>query len=302
VKRNNNRSHSWSIVFLFVLISLLSTLYVNAQKSGDEVFPTLWEDTTKNPHDYTNRFYDSNGVNPKAIIGRRTGLDGLSVFGYTSNPNNSEVRVLITMPAYDEYGGVTFWYPLGELQYDGFTADDKIGANARELAKYYPIYVFPEPSVKSFNSIMNGRQAPLLDNSWVKSSSVDTDLNPLGIRQIRLVNYTEKAFGKEGFEMMDYFGKKNGLATDGTPLIRSFDDIQQLLKSELITADPIDPGSRRPYGGQYAVTPMIDVTTQGVIARDAFLWMSSRDGKWLPDEKMFLYQFNCMQKYGELCQ
>jgi len=274
---------------------------VTAQKSDDGSFPTLWEDTTNNPHDYTNRFYESNGVNPKAIIVRRTGLDGLSVFGYTSNPNNSAVRVLITMPAYDQYGGLTFWYPLGELQYDGFTTD-RIGAHTREFAKYFPIYVFPVPNVKSFNSITNGRQAALIDDSWVKSSGLDSNLNPLGMRQIRIVSYTEKAFAQDGFEMMDYFGKKNGFATDGTPLIRSFDDIQLLLKSELITADPIDPEIRRPYGGQYAISPMIDVTTQGVIAKDAFLWMPSRDGKWMPDEKMFLYQFNCMQKYGELCQ
>jgi hypothetical protein len=294
----NKRSHSWGIVFLIVLISLFSTLSSTAQKSGGGV---LWDDTTKNPHDFTNRFYTDNGVNPKAIIGRRTGMDGLSVHSYTSNPNNSDVRILITIPAYDQYGEVMFWYPLGELQYDGFTTD-KIGASAREFAKYFPVYVFPEPNVKTFTSFTNGRQAPLIDNSWVKNAVGDFAMNPLGLREIRIVHYTEKALGKEGLETMDYFGKKNGLATDGTPLIRSFDDIQYLQKLDMISVETMAADEVKPFGGSYAISPMIEDPTGGVIAKDAFLWMASRDSKWLPDEKMFVWQFGCLQKYGEWCQ
>jgi hypothetical protein len=262
----------------------------------------LWDDTTKNPHDFTNQFYYDNGVNAKAIIGRRTGRDGMSIFSYTSNPNNSDVQVLITIPAYDQYGEVRFWYPLGEIQYDGFTVDNKAGAKARELAKYFPLYVFPELNVKTFNSFTNGRQAPLIDDSWVMNGAVDVALNPLGIREIRIVHYTDKARGKEGAETMDYFGKKNGLATDGTPLIRSLDDIQYLQKLEMVTVETMAADEIKPFGGSYAISPLIDDPTGGVIAKDAFLWMASRDDKWLPDENMFVWQFSCLQKYGEWCQ
>lgn len=298
----NKRSHHWGIVFLIVLISLFSTLSSSAQKSDRGIFPPLWDDTTKNPHDFTNRFYHDNGVNPKAIIGRRTGMDGLSVISYTSNPNNSDVRVLITIPAYDQYGEVRFWYPLGELQYDGFTVDNKAGAEARELAKNFPLYVFPESNVKTFNSFTNGRQAPLVDDSWVKNGFGDFAMNPLGIREVRIVNYTDKARGKEGWETMEYFGKKNGFATDGTPLIRSLDDIQYLQKLEMISVDTLGRDELKPFGGPYAISPLIDDPRGGVIAKDAFLWMASRDGKWIPDEHMFVGQFGCLQKYGDWCQ
>ena len=41
--------------------------------------------------------------------------------------------------------------------------------------------------------------------------------------------------------------------------------------------------------------------TKGAIARDAFLWMSTRDGLPLQGEKMFAEQFKCLQNMGIWC-
>jgi hypothetical protein len=47
---------------------------------------------------------------------------------------------------------------------------------------------------------------------------------------------------------------------------------------------------------------MIADPTGGVIARDAFLWMSTRDGAPLWGEMMFVDQFNCLQLKGIWCE
>jgi hypothetical protein len=40
---------------------------------------------------------------------------------------------------------------------------------------------------------------------------------------------------------------------------------------------------------------MIDESVPGVIAEDAFLWMSTRDGQPLDREMMFVKHFNCLK-------
>jgi hypothetical protein len=294
----NLRYLSWAVIFVFIF--LFSALSLTAQKSNRRGVAPLWEDTAINPHDYTNEFYVNNGVNPKQIIGRRTGSDGLSVFSNSSNPNHTNVRVIATVPAYNQNGETTFWYPLGELQDNGFT-EDKVGVEARQIAGLFPIYIFPDNRVASFYAFANSRQAPIIDNSW-STYAPNSDLNPLGIREIFIVNYTEKALGKEGVEMIEFFGKKNGLSTDDTPIIKSSDDIQYLAKNEFIRLDSLKLYDDRPFRGQYAIAPVITDPTKGSIAKDAFIWMATKDDKPLSAEAMFVWQFGCLQKTGEWCK
>ena len=284
------RASFWTAIFVFIL--LVSVGSVSAQKSIGAV-GQLWEDTAINPHDFTTEYYAMFGINAKGIIGRRTGTDGLSVFSPSSNPFHTNVRITATIPAYDQHGDMLFWYPLGELQDYGFN-DDKAGAQMREMAANFPIYVFPNTKIASYATFANTRQAALMDNSFSMTNT--EDVNPLGIREIIIVNYTEKAFGKEGIEMMDYFVKKNGASADDTPLIRSMEDIQFLLKYEMISAD-----SMKMIGGRYAINPIIFNPTKGAIAQDAFIWMATKDDKPLPSEDAFVWQFHCLQKTGNWC-
>jgi hypothetical protein len=251
------------------------------------------EDTAINPHDFTDKYYAANGIFAPAIFGRRNGSDALSVFSNSSNPIHTNVRVVATIPGYNEFGEIVFWYPLGELKAGGFTRD-KIGVHARDLASHFPIYVFPDTSVIDFRTFANTRQASLLDNTW---SQADRYMNPLGLRQIFVVNYTEKAFGKDGFEMMEYFGKKNGMSTNNTPIILNMDDLNYLLKYEMIETSPM-----KYNGGEYAINPEIMDPANGAIAQDAYLWMAMVDGKPLPTEEIFLMQFNCLKKLGTWCK
>lgn len=289
------RASFWTAVFVFILV--VSVGSVSAQKStrGGPITGPLWEDTAINPHDFTVEYYAMHGIQAKGIIDRRTGTDGLSVFSNSSNPFHTNVRVIATMPAYDQNGDMLFWYPLGELQDYGFN-EDKAGAQLRETATNFPIYVFPNTKVVSYRTFANTRQAALMDNSFSTTNTEDS--NPLGIREIITINFTEKAFGKDGFEMMDYFLKKNGVSADDTPLIRSMEDIQLLLKYEMVTADTM----KGIGGGRYAINPIIFNPTNGVIAQDAFLWLATKDDRPLPSEDIFVWQFHCLQKTGNWCK
>src|SRR4030095_12598372 len=285
------RAYFWTALFVLMLLSVGST---SAQKASTiEPVGTLWEDTAINPHDFTLEYYALHGIVGKEIIGRRTGTDGLSVFSNSSNPFHTNIRVIATIPAYEQNGNMLVWYPLGEIRDSAF-APDKVGSRAREMAHQFPIYVFPSTKVVDYRTFANTRQAALMDNSFSGTST--EDMNWIGIREIRIVNFTEKAFWKESIEMMQYYMKKNGSSADDTPIIRTMDDLNTLIKHEMISADPM-----KEFGGQYAISPIIFNPTNGVIAQDAFIWMATKDDRPLPSEDLFVWQFHCLQKTGNWC-
>lgn len=279
-----------TIVFGLIFVALIGS--ASAQKRSPAV--SLWEDTAMNPHDFTNDYYEMNGVVGKTILDRRDGSDGLSIFGASSNPFHTNIRVIATIPAYDQNGDIVFWYPLGEIPEYGFT-EDKNGFDAREMARNFPIYIFPHSKIQDSRLFTNTRQAALMDNSW--SIVTSQDMNFLGFREILFVTFTEKAFTEEGAEMMNYMEKKNGLGADDTPILKTIDDLRTMMKYELIVASPI-----KRIGGAYAVAPMIADPTNGAIAKDAFLWFATKDGTPLPTEHMFALQFDCLQKTGNWCK
>jgi hypothetical protein len=245
------------------------------------------------PFDFTNLYYEQNGVIGRQIDWRRTGSDGLSIFDKPSWWYQRNVRIIVTVPAYNEIGEPYFWYPLGEIPNTAFTEKD-IGFFARELGKMYPIYVFPDEKYAHYNTIANTRQAPLMDTSLAWFAEMK---NPLGIREIFLVYYTPKAHGPDGIKMMTYMAEKNGYATDSTPIIKSLEDLRMLKEEGLIAFEAGDGVTM----ARFALSPILTDPTNGVIAKDAFLWMSNRDGKPLEAEMNFVREFECLQQLGTWC-
>jgi hypothetical protein len=285
----------WAL-FITVLMITMFALASAAQKMPT----TLWVDTAINPHDFTDEFYASNGILSKAIVGRRTGTDMLSVFSYSSNPNHTRVRVIATLSAYGPSGEILFWYPLGELNDNGFT-NDKAGIIAREAAFGTPVYIFPlMADTNDIASFSNVRHSALFGPGETYYPMLAAD--ELIIRRIVEVRYTAKAFDKEYQEMMAYMGDKNGAGVDGLPIIRTMDDLMMFAKHELVATSTKslwdDPSGR----GIYALAPVMADPTRGAIAPDAFLLMPTVDGKPLASEQMFATQFGCLQKYGYWCK
>lgn len=293
-----NLNNKLGTIFILVLIIGILAIPIAAQREfRGRTKPPLAEDTYMQPHDFTFEFYSDNGIIAKSMLNRMTGTDFRSVISPSSNPAHSNVRVLITLPAYGTFGEIRFWTPLGEITDESFT-DDINGSNAKEILSSHALYIFPkfrDPSL----AYGNHRQAALIDESH---TDIYDKGNPLGLRTIVLVNYTEKAFTKDGFEMMSYMTKKNGLSLDGTPLIRSIQDLWMLQNDELVTLERRMYWDDTPIGGPYAVSPVIEDPTNGAIADDAFLMTVLNDGKPLPDEAIFLREFQCLQKTGQWCE
>ena len=279
----------YKITFITVLIFCAFTLSAAAQGTFRIWGPTI-------PFDFSDTYYKTNGVIPDAILGRRTGEDGLSVFDKAPYEMFSNVRVLATVPAYDQFGNLMYWYPAGDLSAKAFT-DDKAGYIARERAGQFPIYLFPDPRKEGFTMFTGHRHAPMIE----VSKQAGALAYPLGIRMVYVVYYTERGVGKEGFEMMQYMGKKNGWAVDDTAILKTVDDIRYLEKQGFVTVTALGASEGPTPGNPYTIAPVFENPTGGAIYPDAMLFMTMKDGGPLPAEAMFSQQFQCLQKYGTFC-
>lgn len=245
------------------------------------------------PFDFTDFYYFQNGINPNFIVNRRSGNDGLSIFDVPPTSINNNVRVKITIPAYDHSGNPVFWYLLGEILQNGFTSDN-LGANARVIADKYKIYVFPSRTGNPLQ-LGNNRQADLVD---LRNGYFSND--PLGLWQIVFVNYTAAANTPAGQKRLRQLAEKNGLSLDGTPIIRAIGEIDDLTRQNLVTQQvrKVD-GSEGPT---WSLCPVIKDPRNGAIAADAFLANVRRgDGLPLGAEQNFLDQFNCLKNTGDYC-
>lgn len=262
----------------------------------------LVDDTAINPHDFTDDYYATQGINGRSIIGRRNGYDYLSTFSYSSNPTHSNVRVLATLAARGLNGELLFWFPLGQISMKGFTLD-RIGSAARKNALSSPIYVFPKrvdiPMGPGSFSIFDVRQSSLILTGKTASDTLGREAS--GLHVIAYVNYTDKAFTKDCEEMMNFMLKKNGPAADGTPAIVDMNDLQMLVGHEMvsvITGNFFDSQSGEPI---YALAPVVGDPTDGAIARDAFLILPKLNDEFLPSETIFVEQFGCLQRNKTWC-
>lgn len=277
-------------LFAASLLLITQTTLFAQNGSADD----LWAGFDNKPFDFSDGFYLHNGIKFDKIIERRTGADFLSVFDKpVDDAKFRNVRVLVTVTGYDHEGNMIFWNPLGELNDDGFT-DNRAGMELKTIAETQRIYVFPRNDGSRY-ALNNNRQSSVIDLQGYASYQ-----NVLALRKVILVNYTKAAFNtKRGKEMLWELNQRNGLAADQTPVIKTVDEIQKLVENgfAILQKPPVDGRS-----GAFAVSPVIADPQNGAIANDAFLWyVRQESGKPLDAENKFLYQFDCLQKYGTWC-
>jgi hypothetical protein len=262
------------ITFIFMLAALIvMPTFANAAFQ-DRLF------------DFTDEFYRQNGVDPTKISGRRQGVAPLGaidtpIFAYQRN-----VRALLTLPAYNHSGSPVYWTVMGELFNDGFT-NDAAGRRARQIADTSIEYVFP---TKDGNQIGLGnlRQSVMLDmrNGYFSN-------NPLGLWTHVWISYTTKAFNtSDGKKMLADLQKKNGLALDGTPIIRTLSELDNLYSKGFIAKRlRKSDGSE---GAVYSICPVVKDPTGGAIAPDQFL-AYTRKADGTPLEPFFVTNFQSLQ-------
>ncbi len=237
----------------------------------------------KRPFDFSDKFYSINGVEPSMIFNRRTGADNLSVFSKIDDEAHRTIRITATMPAYNANGEILYWNLYGELFPKSFTGD-AAGRQAMKIADRFPIYVFPSATQRGIN-----RQSNIIEtrNGYFQE-------NPLGlgvlieVRFISRINTADELILKE-------MANRNGVSLDGTPIIKTVEEINLLIRNGLATQSTksLEAQTREP---SYAIAKVIENPNEGAITTDAFLiYVKQPDGAPLKSESFFINKFVCLQ-------
>lgn len=238
--------------------------------------------------DFSDTFYRTNGIDPAGLVGRRSGADGLSVVSPAPDANHRNVRVTFVLPAYDTSGGTHYFTVLGDLAPTAFL-NNSAGVNAKKIADANTVYVFPTRTGDQ-TAVSNNRQADMVDLSGGYFSN-----DPLGLWVHVFVSWTNKIDTRAGQARLADLARKNGVALDGTPIIKAKSDIDSLAKDGYVTL--IKRGATET--GRYFVCPVYKDPTKGAIATDAFLATVRRaDGTPLPAEQGFVTNFQSLQTTG----
>lgn len=183
------------------------------------------------PFDFSDAYCRDNGIDPARILNRVNGQDGTSVFDETSDPTRRGIRVTETTGGFDASGNLLYYNIFGMVMPETFTSDDA-GRRAMALANQFRAFIFPKRDGDPLSPApSNRRQDNVFDTRDGYFSA-----NPLGLWILAFVSYTEKAFTtQEGQNALADLAAKNGLDLDGTSVITSASDIDNLAQKGLVT-------------------------------------------------------------------
>ena len=240
--------------------------------------------------DFTDEYYLQNGVDPSKIVNRINGTAPRSIFDSPYFSFQRNVRALRLNPAYNHSGALTYWTVMGDIFVDGFT-NDAAGQRARQTADNMILYVFPTRTGNPIG-LGNNRQADIVDmrNGYFSN-------NPLGLWLHVWVSYTDRAFNtSDGKKALADLQKKNGLALDGTPIIKTLSDLDNLLSKGFAAKRFRNPNGSE--GTMYGICPVIKDPRNGGIAFDNVLTVV-RNADGSPLEPAFVTNFNALQTTGD---
>ena len=265
-----------SVLFTLFAFLCLAATSLNGQVFSEEL----------RPFDFTDKYYQDNGIIASTLVDRKNGADGKSVIDKTDIPYFNDIRILETLPAYSTGGSPIFYNYYGGASRESFTTDIS-GGDAVTLAYEHPMYVFPSTTVRA-----SDRQAAVID---VDESYFDKNL--IGISAVFLVEYTDRIFTKSGHAAMQLLASRNGLSVDGTPIIKTARELEGLSTDGLVTIRQAGPenSDRQPF----AIAKVIQNPEAGAIAPDAFLvYTKEPDGDPLAAETHLISMFECLKAGG----
>ncbi len=243
-------------------------------------------DVTDRLYDFTDAYYAQNGINPAKLAGRKQAPSANAVIDKPFFASQRNVRVIGLGGTYTANGSVAYFAVMAGFGPDGFT-NDAAGQRAHQIADTYIEYIFPQRNADPIG-LANARQATVQDTDHGYFSN-----DPLGLWLHVWVNYTDAAFStKDGQKALSDLAKKNGLALDGTPIIKTTSDIQNLNSKGFVTLRTRNDGLR------YAVCPEIRDPRRGGISPEAFLNTAHKpDGS--PLDFAFTVNFDSLKNTGE---
>ncbi len=238
------------------------------------------------PFDFSDSFYLANGINPAAIAGRPTGAGPNSVIDNRENgPNFNNIRLLSTASAYDDSGHRIFFNVVGLPSAGSFTSNSA-GVRARQIADQHKVYEFPKAANAPF-SVFPKRQDLIAD---LRNGYFSHDV--LGVWQINLVRFTPAATNTAGGRAaLAALAAENGLDNDGTPIVKTVDQVESLRSAGYVTT--VVPAADGTQGLRWFFCPVINDPRNGVIAPDAHVDVTQNS-----DTANFRALFACLQTTG----
>jgi hypothetical protein len=110
------------------------------------------------------------------------------------------------------------------------------------------------------------------------------------------VVFTNRADTEESAQILKDLGARNGYSVDGTPIIKTVEEIDYLTRLDLVSQKV--RGLDTKGVPSFAVVKAIDATRAGTIAPDAFL-VALTGGDVIEAEAHFVDRFECLKTSGE---
>lgn len=259
-------------------------------------------DLGTSPFDFTDAVYRAHGILPENIVlrvGTPARAGDFVIDNTNSDPNRSNVRTIESTPGTTGSSGLTYANIFGVLNSNSFERNaagqlTQRGQAAFDTAEHFRVFIFPKASNGSILDpfLPNKRQDNLFDTRDGYFSN-----DPLGLWVAVWVVYTPKAFTASGRKELDPIAATNGRDLDGTAILTSPSQIDNLVSKGLIElrTRPVDDGVFR-----WVICPIPEDPRDDFIRPDAFI----RDVKRADGSAVFPAlgnNFRCLQQSGDWC-
>ena len=297
--RTNRKTYKWTLG-LAVFALALTTM------SGLDLGPTAsadgGSDLGTSPFDFADAVYRSRGIVPENIVlrvGDASRAGDFVIDDTNTDPNRRNVRTIETTPGTTGTSGLTYANIFGVLNSTSFERNaagqlTSRGQQAFDTAERFRVFIFPKASNGSILDpfLPNKRQDNLFDTRDGYFSN-----DPLGLWVAVWVVYTPKAFTAEGRKELDPIAATNGRDLDGTPILTSPSQLDNLAAKGLIElrTRPVDDPVFR-----WVICPIPEDPRDGFIRPDAFI----RDVKRSNGTPVFPAlgnNFVCLRQSGDWC-
>lgn len=296
MKTRNKNSQRTLRLTAFALAALLGLSFnITSLASGGH-------DLGTSPFDFADAAYRAQGVVPENIVLRvgdasRTG--DFVIDNSNTDPNRRNIRAIESTPGTTGSSGLTYANIFGVLNSSGFERNaagqlTARGEDAFDTAEHFRVFIFPKASNGSILDpfLPNKRQDNVFDTRDGYFSN-----NPLGLWVAVWVVYLPKASTPAGRKELDPIAATNGRDLDGTPILTSPSQLDNLASKGLIefrTRPVNDPVFR------WVICPIPDDPRDGFIRPDAFI----RDVKRANGTPVFPAlgnNFVCLKQTGDYC-
>lgn len=215
MKRSKFRWRCATSLFLALLPTAVGLAYLAADRPYDRV-PAF---------DFADDFYRAGGIEPQAILDRLVAQDERSLEDFSPHPDFADVRILEITGGFDHTGAVLYYTVNGKAMPETFTRD-AAGEQAFETANAFHAFIFPKADGDPLSPATSNRRQ---DNVFDTRNGYFSN-NKLGLWQLVFVSWDgPKVDSPACREEMDTLAERNGRDLDGTPAIKTVNEIEHFV-------------------------------------------------------------------------